>query len=402
MLTILVRQSSFFCQSYKKYIYTGKEEFSGTGRSRVTTDIVDSYNNYAAIPLEFGRIVPKGGKEIKVLSDLSFLATYWREFESYSVYEVYLEGQIPNPILTTKIGNKIIGAIYYGEKSSIIILPPIRYDEDLFITEDEESLEEIWTQEAITFGKKLASCFVEIDKILRISREVTPPPEWTRKAEYRMKDEIIFEKKIKAITKNIEKLKNTRSELRLQLEKEGKLRRLLYEKGHQLEKAILEALELLGFEAKQYKNGESEFDAIFISPEGRFLGEAEGRDNKAISIDKLGQLERNLQEDFAREEVLEYAKGVLFGNAYRLQPPSERSEFFTDKCLSGAQRSKISLVRTTDLFYVAQYLRENQDPSYAKKCREAILTTEGNIVSFPSIPTKIKSRMKKDALPNNL
>lgn len=386
----------FLSKLQEVYIHTGKKEYSGTGRSRVAAPIVYTYDNYHAIPLALGQIVPKGGKEIKVVKDLKFLATYWKDFASYSVYEVYLEGKIPNPILTTKIGNKIVGAIYPGEKGYIIILPPIRYDEDLFITYDEEILEEIWTPEAIAFGKKLASCFFEIDKILCSSRETTPPPEWTSKSEYRMKRESSLEKKIKGIRKKIDEFQNNRRELMHQLEQEGKLRRLLYETGHQLEEAILEALKLLGFEAKQYRNSESEFDAIFISPEGRFLGEAEGKDNKAISIEKLSQLERNLQEDFAREEVTEYAKGVLFGNAYRLQPLSERSEFFTDKCLSGAHRSKIALVRTTDLFYIAQYLKEHNNPSYAKKCREAIMRTEGNIVSFPAIPIKVKSRMKKE------
>ena len=393
----------FLSKLQEIYIHTGEKKYSGTGKSRITTNIVDSYDNYQAIPLNLGKIVAKRGKEIKVLMDLKLFATYWKEFASYSVYEVYLEGKFKNPILATKTGNKVVGAVYLGDKGSIILLPPIRYDEYSFITYNKKTHESFWTEEALIFGEKLASCLVEMDKIISSGRKATPPPEWTQHTEYRIENEATLEKKIKAITKNIEELSSNRTELMRQLDQEGKLRRLLYEKGPQLEEAILEALKLLGFEAEQYKNAESEFDAIFISLEGRFLGEAEGKDNKAISIEKLSQLERNLHEDFAREEVTEYAKGVLFGNAYRLQPLSERSEFFTDKCLSGAHRSKIALVRTTDLFYIAQYLKEHNNPSYAKKCREAILQNEGNIVSFPSIPKKIKSRMKKETTsPNNL
>ena len=94
----------------------------------------------------------------------------------------------------------------------------------------------------------------------------------------------------------------------------------------------------MGFKADSFDDGKSEFDAVFSSTEGRFIGEAEGRDNKAINIDKFSQLMRNLHEDFDREEVLEIANGVLFGNGYRLNTPEERGELFTEKCLKEAKR----------------------------------------------------------------
>jgi hypothetical protein len=63
----------------------------------------------------------------------------------------------------------------------------------------------------------------------------------------------------------------------------------VYEKGALLEQAILQALRLIGFEAEQYRESDSEFDVVFVSPEGRCLGEAEGKDNRAINIDKLSR-----------------------------------------------------------------------------------------------------------------
>jgi hypothetical protein len=93
-----------------------------------------------------------------------------------------------------------------------------------------------------------------------------------------------------------------------------------------------------------------------------------------------------LDEDFARDEVSERAKGVLFGNAYRLDEPTNRSDFFTTKCLSSARQYKIALVRTPDLFEVAKYLKECEDPDFAQLCRESIKLTEGEIVVFPKLP----------------
>jgi hypothetical protein len=158
---------------------------------------------------------------------------------------------------------------------------------------------------------------------------------------------------------------------------------LLYEKGPLLEVAVREALKILGFHTETFKSGEHEFDAVFESEEGRFIGEIEGRDQKGIAIEKLSQLERNIQEDYAREEVQAYAKGVLFGNAERILPRSKRHSFFTEKVLSGARRSKISLICTPDLFDVVKYLKNTDDPDFARECREAIAACDGGIVTFP-------------------
>lgn len=43
----------------------------------------------------------------------------------------------------------------------------------------------------------------------------------------------------------------------------------------------------MGFTAEPYADAESEFDAVFTSSEGRFLGEVEGRDSRAINIEAL-------------------------------------------------------------------------------------------------------------------
>ena len=131
---------------------------------------------------------------------------------------------------------------------------------------------------------------------------------------------------------------------------------------------------------------------MFVSAEGRFLGEAEGKDNKSVNIDKFSQLERNLNEDFARDGVTDYAKGVLFGNAFRLLPIGERGDFFTKKCISASKRVAVALVRTPDLFAPAKYMKETPaDAGYAKQCREAIYRAEGEIVTFPAPPVGEKT-----------
>ena len=163
------------------------------------------------------------------------------------------------------------------------------------------------------------------------------------------------------------------------------LKDLLFETGKPLELAVIKALETLGFSASNYDDGILELDQVIISPEKiRYIGECEGKDNKAIDISKFRQLQDSLNEDFEREDVEEKAFGILFGNPQRLLPINERTNFFTQKCINGAQREKIALIKTTDLFKVSKYLSEKEDEEYQKKCRDAIYNGLGTIIEFPN------------------
>ncbi|QKZ14192.1 hypothetical protein [Spirosoma sp. KUDC1026] len=144
-------------------------------------------------------------------------------------------------------------------------------------------------------------------------------------------------------------------------------------------------MKILGYSAEGFDDGRLELDQIIISPEGdRFIGECEGKDTKDIDVSKFRQLQDALNEDFAREEVSEKAYGILFGNPQRLTSPFERTLDFTDKCKRGAEREKIALIRTADLFNAAQYVTEFKDEAYKVQCRQAIREQLGSVVVFPA------------------
>jgi len=211
----------------------------------------------------------------------------------------------------------------------------------------------------------------------------SPPPTWVLDPAFRIQEENALKSQIADISRRISELQQESKELEQRIDAAGSIRALLYEQGKALELAVRDALTVLGFSVRSLKESGSGFDVIFESPEGRCLGNVEGKNTMAINIDRFTQLERNLQEDFAREGVAEYAKGVLFGNAERLKPLKDRGEAFTVKCVTAAKRVHVALVQTADLFEPVRYLRSHPDPEYAKLCREAIFNTEGDIVAFP-------------------
>jgi hypothetical protein len=390
------------------YIHTGQTEYSGTGRNARKTNIVNIFDPYSAVPVPGlgGVLQRRAGERIKTTKDIGLLSAYWQEFGDVTYYQAYLEKEIGVPALVTQTGDKMVGGIvrFKDLKGTVILLPtpnlpymveqreedltdnPVRSMESA--TAEESDQDDGPSKAERSVGSQFINALVEIDKILTSRAERTPAPTWASVEEYGTEEETRLRAKVTELEAGIAELQKQKLQAENDLDAAGNLRGLLFEKGKPLESAILEALRAIGFAAEGFVDDESEFDAVFTDPSGsRLLGEAEGKDDKAVNIDKLDQLERNIQEDYAkRPDSMDYAKGVLFGNAFRLSPPPERGDFFTQKCLAGAKRGGIALVRTVDLFAVAKLLKQSPNPAFAASCRDAILKTAGEVVTFPPVP----------------
>jgi len=368
-------------------IATGEKRFSGTGRNQKTTRIVTDYDNYQSIPLNLKPFSSKG-KEIKLSAKNSeIISAYWSEFSSISSYNVILEGEYA-PCLVTKHGDKTVGTVIRSKNSNgaLVCLPDIDfYPESFLVGEEDEENEGEWTNEAVQFSSRFIKCVVSLSKALNSEGELTPEPDWAKDTKYKLEREKTESLNLLKIEKKLEAVQAEKESIIDKVRELERFRHLLFEKGKPLELAILDALQIIGFDVYQFDDGKSEFDAVFESKEGRLIGEAEGKDSKAINIDKLRQLALNIHEDLEREEVDEPAKPVLFGNAYRLLPLEERPDPFTNKCLSASVTSSTALVFTPDLFKVVKYLKDNKDARFATKCRKAILGTIG-LVEFPAVP----------------
>lgn len=373
--------------TFNKFYLTDQRSYTGTGRNARPNASVSAYDNYLFFPFNGISLHSSSGKEIKYLGDSLFL-TFWNEFKSYLEYHNYIESPVAKKLMATKTGDKTIGGIMKIGKGNLVLLPFINQPED-FTKYDKDKNQSFWTEKAVKFGKRLVQIIIDIDKGLNEEADKTPPPEWLKNDKYVSKKESDLEKSVETINGKIEALTKDKDDVLKEIENEQILKRLLFETGKTLENAIINALEILGYKAENVQDGDLELDQVIISPEGdRFIGEAEGKDSSAINIDKLRQLNTNLQEDLQREEVKEIATGILFGNGFRLTEPEKRAAQFTDKCQSTASKTGILLIDTTTLYEVSEYIRFSNDLDFAKKCRESIKASVGKIVVFSGIPSQ--------------
>ncbi len=376
------------------YIDTGERSYSGTGRNQKTTRLVVSYNNYQSIPVSMKPVVASGNSMKLSHRGAENIATYWDEFQSISSFKVILEGESIPASIVTRSGEKPVGAIYRskGSPGTLVLLPDIDFYPEDFTKIEEDEDKDVWTKTAEQFATRMVKTIVSLDKALRTSSEITPEPEWASHAEFVLGSERNLRIQLLKAEKEVQEAQGKMEAVLDELRATRRLRGLLFEKGRPLENAIIEALRILGFKAEPFLDGESEFDVVFECEEGRLIGEAEGKDGKAINVEKLRQLAMNVHEDLRRAEVTSLAKPVLFGNAFRLRPLTERGEPFTAKCNSAADASSTALVFTPDLFAPAQYLADQPDEVYAKSCREKLLCTTGR-VSFPLPPKEPESKI---------
>ncbi len=356
----------------------GKTIFVFLKKPEIHKTYDEEIQTYDCLSINFPSLTEATGKKMKLTNEGKLLASYWNAMRGISRYEVHYDSRNLNhyrqgisgiPLMVTSSGDRCVASWIKGSSGHFILLPAL----------DLENSDQ---------GKALINCLVQIHKVLRSGTTRTPPPEWCKSKNFILEGEKKLICRIAEIEKETLKLKEEQDSSIQDLEKQTLPRALLYETGNILESAVIDAMETFGFSADRYSDSESDFDIVFESAEGRCLGEVEGKDNKPINIDKQQQLERHIHEDFARPEITKHAKGVLFGNPFRLTEPDNRKQPpFTDKVRQAAQRTGTALVHTPDMFSLVKYLKYNSGSSLAKRIRETIVETEGEIVKFPKVPS---------------
>jgi hypothetical protein len=365
------------------YVATGEKSYSGTGRSRTTTRIVSEFSNYrfANVPAGWTKAA---GTEMKLDPRATeLLGSYWNTFGGKSDYCVLWEKNTATACIHTKSGTRPVGFQLSNPSTggTLFFLPDLDFQDDSFYEYTGKGGSAVWTDVGLQFGRSLIGELVQVARNATGLSSKSAEPDWAKSGDFELPGEVEARQAILERERKISSIQSEIDEQQRRLSEIVGLRDLLYETGKPLEFSIIRALEVLGFKAANFADGTSEFDVVFTCPEGRLLGEAEGKDSKQINITKLRQLSTNILEDVEREDVVAPAKGVLFGNALRLLNPVDREAFFTDKCITTALATSVALVSTVELFQVARNQLINPSEQFAAAVRRLMLTTNG-LVDF--------------------
>ena len=186
----------FLATPTEVFVKTGEKEFSGTERNHQVTNIVNLLSSYDAIPWKLD-VTARRGSGIAPVKDLRYIASYWLAFAPMSSYEVTIEGKFAETFLVTKSGNRVVAAsIREAGGGHVLMLPPIRYDKEKFTHYNKAKNEYSWTDESMQYGHSFASTIIDMAAALRADAQLTPPPEWVGRDEYRLDAEAELEKKI--------------------------------------------------------------------------------------------------------------------------------------------------------------------------------------------------------------
>ncbi len=208
---------------------------------------------------------------------------------------------------------------------------------------------------------------------------------------------IIEEEKItNQITENnnkIKQLNDTNKELEIQKNKVSSLKDLLFTSDKQLEDSVNYALNILGFSPEHYINGKHnlELDTLIKYNNLEIIGETKGL-SKYADNSHINQLiaNRNQYYDIECKDNQDTPKAILFINSEIQEELSKRikENAITKKVLNLAKSNNVSIIWTPDLFFVAQYIKNTNDTSFANNCRNAIINNQFGFIEFPLIPKK--------------
>jgi hypothetical protein len=289
---------------------------------------------------------PKG----KTLFSQFFYA--FKDEIEYTAYFDFDANESPEYFILNK-SNRPIATIQKYSNGLIVHLPSLKFKKD---------------------DKKFLGVIRQCSERFLLQRNQTPPPSWTNL--FTLNSEKDFEQKLEILNEKIDDLENERRKVEKDKREITQYKGLLFEQGLELEDLVLKSFKLFGFKAENRKQDDLEHDVVFESEEGRGLAEIEGKDNDAIHISKLDQLNRAVDEDFELTE--KYPQGLLIGNHYRLTSPEKRNEAFTEKVRIVAKKKSFGLLTTIEIYNAVNYLIKNpNDENFKRQCREKILKTVG-------------------------
>ncbi len=350
-----------------KIIITFLEPLTGFKAEVRNTTRFETFTCYDFLPLRQEYLMRKlragkssGENAIKLANSKNLFSQYFSAFKDEISYKAYFDIDVDSEdyYFLLNRSNKPVAATLQVSNGLVVFLPPIPYKKK---------------------NDKLLGIITSASKKFLTKHISTPPPGWVE--DYKLQGEENFDSDIEELQNQIAELQKKKIEIEDKKKQLIKFKGLLYEQGTALEELVIASFRLMGFQAENREIDDMEHDAVFHSEEGRGIAEVEGKDNDAIHISKLDQLNRAVDEDFELNE--DYPQGILIGNHFRLTNPINRKEPFTEKVKIVAEKKSFGLLTTYEIYQaVSKIIKNPENEDFKFECRKRILNTQGSLIKL--------------------
>lgn len=346
------------------YVYTGKREYSGTGKNARATNVVDLLSPYAFLPVKIEPIHVTG--ENMDLCCKSPYSDFLKKVKKCFYYNSYFSLKNSSPLMKASGTENMIAAVLNYEKGKLVFLPHV-FEKEEYRTAAE------WKKETSDF---LSEVF-ELNTVLSTNDENEPTPEWLERF-YILEEE--QEQNTLAAAINAKKaLEEKIKEQERKLVEIRKYKKLLTASGLQLEELVKMVLSELGFVLAETKPGRS--DVIAQYGDRDIVVEIKGV-SKSAAEKHAAQLEKWVSEFY--EENEKAPKPLLIVNGYSEIPIWERKEsVFPHQMLKYCRAREHALISTAQLLCL--YLEIKKNPECASERVSELLDCVGKYERYADL-----------------
>jgi len=346
----------------KCYCATGQNKYSGTGRNRVTTRIVNELNLLSAIPLKDLATVTANGDSIEFRGNEPF-KTYWGKMKESHYYSAYLQSIVGKPFLFIKGTTKAVASYVPTEKGVFLILPSILTEEN-FKTKKEYTL--LCTQ--------FINAIIELTSELKKTTGDYSLPAWVNY--YFLPNEKEQKQALAGKEKNLQELLSQISQSKEEIANMEKYKLLLSGTGPSLEFQVANILREIGFKVEVGTEGRD--DLIVKYGEKTAVVEIKGV-SKSAAEKHAAQLEKWVAEYLTSYEVK--PKGILIVNAFCSTPLHARNEPpFPHQMITYSTNREHCLITTMQLLGI--YLTVKSKPENCEQLINELFNTNGVYQNF--------------------
>ena len=206
----------------KFFVQTGKQQHSGTGRNRVTTNMVTSKDLYVFFPFSIGDVHSSQGSKSKFLNHIDGIKPYYDHIKEYVAYEAVLESFKGKAWAEQVSTQKVLGGVIQEGAGNIVIVPSFDvndaegFTKTVKVGETDYDTEEWWSEKAIGFFQEFRKRVIDVDYSLRSGMTFETAPEWVTDSDKYLLPQV------KKTRTQIDKLERDRAQLdkKIQLLKE--------------------------------------------------------------------------------------------------------------------------------------------------------------------------------------